>query len=294
MRQPGWLALLPVNVLSTVPAYLGLASVPAGPERVRAWADRYEAAYPDVFSAYYRGFGSPEGRKEAAEHVDILAPEVGERCQRVRHLLDITQDEFVQRGLLAPDVVVSAVLLVGTSHSDAWVDVFRGVPTLFVALETLIDEVRSELLIVHEFVHVAQLLHQLPAFMARPGLRDTVGIRVWAEGLAVATSRIVRPGLGDLAYYSVDDAGWVQRCRAQQQVLARTIADNLTRTDPRLVYALCGVKTNETWPSRAGYWIGDMIVQEELSRGATIQDLLTWNPDRITEALRTSTALQHS
>jgi glycerol-3-phosphate dehydrogenase len=114
--------------------------------------------------------------------------------------------------------------------------------------------------------------------MTRPDLRDTVGIRVWAEGLAVATSRIIHAGLGDLAYYSVDDASWVQRCRVQRQVLARTIADNLTRTDPRLVYALCGVKTDEPWPSRAGYWIGDMIVQEELSRGATIQELLAWDP----------------
>jgi len=130
--------------------------------------------------------------------------------------------------------------------------------------------------------------------MTRPDLRDTVGIRVWAEGLAVATSRIIHAGLGGLAYYSVDDASWVQRCRVQRQVLARTIADNLTRTDPRLVYALCGVKTDEPWPSRAGYWIGDMIVQEELSRGAAIQELLAWDPARINEALRTSTALRHS
>lgn len=77
VRQAGWIALLPVNVLSTVPGYLELAGVPAGAERVRAWADRYEAAYPDVFSAYYRGFGSPEGRGGAAEHVDTLAREVG-------------------------------------------------------------------------------------------------------------------------------------------------------------------------------------------------------------------------
>jgi arginine/ornithine N-succinyltransferase beta subunit len=50
----------------------------------------------------------------------------------------------VQRGLLAPAVVVSAVLMVGTNHSDAWVDVFRAGPTLFVALETLTDATRSE------------------------------------------------------------------------------------------------------------------------------------------------------
>lgn len=60
----------------------------------------------------------------------------------------------MQRGLLAPAVVVSAVLMVGTNHSDAWVDVFRAGPTLFVALETLTDATRSEVLIVHEFVHV--------------------------------------------------------------------------------------------------------------------------------------------
>lgn len=282
-----------VTILSTVGAYQRLAVVPSGPDRVQAWIDQYEAAYADIFTAYYRGYGNPGTRTAAAAQVENLAAEVARREQRLRVVLARIEAEFVSLGLLSSGTDLPVVLLVGTGHSDAWVDIFRDAPTMFVALEMVGDPPDDEFLATHELVHVAHYQKQWPTVSSQPQLRDQVAFRVWAEGLAVAGTRLLNPGHPDASYLFADGEQWIRDCRAQLPTLSRTLRKSLTATDPHLVHALCGVTNEQPWPSRAGYWIGDRIVQELLESGHRMGTLLAWRPDQVVEAVRQSSVLRH-
>jgi len=265
--------------------------VPTGPERERAWVEQYEAAYPEVFEVYYRGYGDPEGRSESAARVERLAGDLADREQRLRLMLHRAEAAFVAAGLLSAGDELPVVLMVGTAGSDAWVDVFRGVPTLFVALEMVSGPTTDELLLTHELVHVAHYRRQVLALASDPHLREQVGFRVWAEGLAVTGTRMLMPGRAETAYFSVDSDEWFDNCRARLPLLARTIRDHLSDVDAALVHTLCGVSTGQPWPSRAGYWVGDLIARELVGSGFDLNSLLDLRPGDVADVLLRSTTL---
>jgi hypothetical protein len=132
--------------------------------------------------------------------VGDLARIVAHREAQLRETLTRTEEQFRRLGLLPADADVSVVLFVGTGHSDAWVEVFRQAPTLFVALEMFGDPPSVELLATHECLHVAHYRSLSRLLSSRPHLTDHVGFRIWAEGLAVAGTRLLRPGHDDAAY----------------------------------------------------------------------------------------------
>ncbi|WP_394214375.1 hypothetical protein [Brachybacterium vulturis] len=183
---------------------------------------------------------------------------------------------------------LDVVLMVGTGGSDAWVSVVGDRPVLFVALEMLGDPERDTLLVLHELVHVVHVRALLPRLQADPGLEHHVGMRVWLEGVAVAGTRRLRPGLPDSAYFFIPDDGWGDACRAALPRLAGGLLPHLDTTDPVISYSFCGVTDQHPWPSRAGYWVGDAIVSELLDSGHELSPRLMWGPTRVTQAIRES------
>lgn len=274
-----------LNVVSTTAAYRLLADVPAGQEREAAWVDKYEAVHSDIFSAYYSGFGDPSGRPEACARVGAVLAELDAREDRVLSELQKASDDFTDLGLIPDNTALDVVLMVGTGDSDAWVDVLHDRPTLFVALEMLREPPADGLLAVHELVHVVHMRALWSSFVPAPELRDHVGLRVWAEGLAVAGTRLLRPGHEDSAYLFADGAGWIRDCERHAPQILDALRARLDKVDAETAYALCGVTNKHPWPSRAGYWLGDLAVRQHLAAGHGLGELLRWDVNQIVAAL---------
>lgn len=279
-----------LTIESTVPEYLMLRE-PARSDLVEAWVNEYEAAHAEIFETYYTAYGHPDGRRAAAALVVDLAPTIIEREARARSTLAVSYRDLVSRGLMHADDPLDVVLMVGTGHSDAWVAITNDNPVLYVALEMLPEPERDSLLVLHELIHVVHVRALLPQFEADPAMPYQVGMRVWLEGLAVAASRLLRPGHPDADYLFAPDDQWAERCQRALPDLAATLLSNLTTADPTIGYSMCGVTEDEPWPSRAGYWVGDNLVREVLDSGHDLTDLIAWDIDRVTRAFRESRLL---
>lgn len=279
-----------LHVRSTVSEYLALLEV-APAERERAWVDEYEGAHPELFELYYDGYGHPNGRVAAVAGIPALAREVAARETRMARALQKAADDFVGLGLLSADQDLQVVLMVGTGHSNAWVKPVDGVPVLFVALELLPPADLDDLLVIHELVHVVHMRKLLPVWTEQPELANHLGLRVWLEGLAVAATRELLPGRPDHHYLFVDDETWIAQCRAAAPNLVPTLLSNLDVCDAALAYSLVGVTEDQPWPSRAGYWVGDLVVSELLTVGTPLSTLMAWGPGQVTRAFKDSNAL---
>ncbi len=260
-----------MRLTSTVPGYVALADLPDD-RREAAWTDVYEAAYPEVFETYHSAWGRHERCLAAAADVPSLAPAITAAEARARDLIALSEKSFRADGLLTDDLDV--VLLVGGHTSNGWVTELGETVTLFLALEFLGDPPYDGVLVSHEAFHVAH---------ARHGAGDWPedgAASLFQEGLAIAISREIRPGLADSAYLWFDDAhaDWVRECETAETAIARRALEHLdTSYDEMAVRALFTTQEDEKeLPPRAGYWLGDRLLRRLLARHPS-SDLLVWD-----------------
>lgn len=262
-----------MEILTTANAWQRLARISDAEGRVTAWTREYEAGFPTVFDVYYSAWGDRGRRRDAA----LRAPELTQRIRaaesRARVLLREAEDDFRDRGLLCEDDL-HAVLLVGGHTSNGWVAEHAGQRTLFLALEFLGHPPHDDLLVVHELTHVAQA--QLS--VATRAQTYPASLAVVVEGVATATTRVVRPGLTDSAYLWMDEGHhqWVDRCRASAPKIATMLLEHLdTPDDADAVAPLFRNVTDQHVPARSAYWAGDQIAQDMLQQGYALRDLLS-------------------
>lgn len=257
---------------STVGDYLGLLEVPEGVPRRAAWVDRYEAAHPAVFARYYENWGNTRRRDQAADAVSQLAPVIRQREVGARSLVTRAGRDVKEIGVLQADEI-PAVLLVGGHPSNGWVTDLEGVTTLFLALEYLGEPPFDDILVTHEAVHLGHLGGPAATWPA------TVAEALFSEGLAVAVSRHVRPGLDDSAYLWFDDSHqrWVNECRERDSEIRRTVLARFGSTDSEFISTLFGAQSGSPLPTRCGYWMGDLIVRHLIEdASASPRELLCW------------------
>jgi hypothetical protein len=269
-----------MRVTSTVDAYLGLAAIDDDRRRRTAWTQTYEAAYRGIFETYYSGWGKRERSLAAAGDVPRLAPTMRETEQRARSLVRHTERSFRAAGLLDDDLDV--VLMVGGHTSNGWVTELDGREVLFLALEFFGDPPYDGVLVSHEAFHVAHARH------GAGGWLENCSASLFQEGIAVAISRELHPGLPDSAYLWFDDEheAWVADCvRAQPKIATRALAQLDTPYDDLLVRALFTIQDDERdLPPRAGYWLGDLVVRRLLDRRPA-RELLGWDHVAVRRAL---------
>lgn len=245
---------------TTTAAYLRLLDVPEGQPRRDAWALRYEAAHADIFDVYYDGRGDVARRHQAADEVATVARELPEREIRAGDLVYATAHAMHEAGLLERPWLPT-VLMVGSGTANGWVALHQGKPTLFLALELLPTPPYDAILIAHEGAHVA---HALSSAVTWPA---PVGAMVFIEGLAVTTSRALYPGHSDSAYLWFDDhhKQWVRDCQEAKDTI-RSLAETAWETcDASVTGRLFeGAPQPASVPPRAGYWLGDRVVQAAL------------------------------
>ena len=175
-------------LLSTVSAYVALAAIRDDAARERAWADQYEATWPDVFATYYSSWGDRGRRAEASAAVLDLVATIQRREQRAVQLVTDADDRLRQAGLM-DGAEMDVVLLVGGRTSNGWVTTFRGRPTLFLALEFLAEPPYDEILVTHESLHVAH--HRLRGADGRTPSQVLSLPRAWRWRCPGGCSRVI-------------------------------------------------------------------------------------------------------
>jgi hypothetical protein len=261
-----------MRLTSTLPEYLRLAEIEDDEQRRAAWTDTYEEAYHQVFETYHSAWGKHDRCLEAAADVPRLAPGMTAVEDRARRLVELSEQSFREAGLLDDDLDV--VLLVGGHTSDGWVTEVGDTVTLFLALEFLADPPYDGVLVSHEAFHVAHARHGAASWPED----CTAGL--FQEGIAVAISREIHPGLDDTAYLWFDDhhSDWVQECEAAGASIARRALERLEAPyQEPAVRALFTTRDDEPeLPPRAGYWLGDILVRRLLEEHPS-SELLVWD-----------------
>lgn len=261
-----------VKILSTVGAWAELADMPHADQRVAAWLSWYEASFRSIFDVYYSAWGAPARRSNAAVQAPSLREQILAAEGRARHLLTRAENDFLDRGLLVDEL--HAVLLVGSHTSNGWVAELDGQPSLFLALEYLGTPPYDDLLVVHEIGHVVQMQLSPPA-------RDrtyTASLAAMIEGVATATSRVLRPGHTDSAYLWMDEdhETWIDECVERAPAIAlRLLRHADAPDDDKSVAPLFRNHATPTIPARCGYWVGDLIARGMLMEGRRLNDLLS-------------------
>lgn len=260
-----------MRLTSTVAEYQKLATIEDDASRLEAWAADYETAHRDVFDVYYRSYSDPRRRVDGVADVPRLSPLVREREARAEALARQTEQEFRARGLLDE---LDVVLLVGNHTANGWIDEFRGRQSLFVALEFLGAPPHDGIVFSHEALHLAHMRHGAATWP------DDVGAHLIQEGIATAASRELHPGLSDSAYLWTDEQHdpWVRECRDAEMTLAALVLDQLAAPAeaPHVKGLFDPGCQASTLPSRSGYWLGDLLARDWLSRH-NLQEVLSWN-----------------
>jgi hypothetical protein len=261
-----------MRLTSTVRDYVALAAIGDARARESAWTEQYEAAHTDVFEIYHRAWGRHARCVVAAHDVPQLAPGMRAIEERAIALAEETERFFTAEGLIDDDLDV--VLLVGGHTSNGWVTDRDGRATLFLALEFLGEPPYDAVLLSHEAFHVAHSRHGSGAWP------EDCGSGLFQEGLAVAVSRELHPGLSDSAYLWFDDdhAEWVAACAASEKAITDRVRAELHTSDQEVrVRALFTIQEGETeLPPRAGYWLGDRVGRR-LREQHTLGELLAWD-----------------
>lgn len=261
-----------MRLTTTVPDYLALAAIDDEVRRAEAWTDTYEAAHPAVFATYHRSWGLHDRCLAAAADVPRQAATLPVVEARARRLAEHAERSFRAARLIDDDLDV--VLLVGGHTSDGWVTELDGRDTIFLALEFLGDPPYDGVLVSHEAFHVAHARH------GAGGWPEDGAASLFQEGLAVAVSRELHPGLPDSAYLWSDDAhgSWVEECaELGPELAARMLGALDTSYDDEVVRALfTGGHRQPGLPVRAGYWLGDMVMRSLLEETPS-DELIEWD-----------------
>jgi hypothetical protein len=261
-----------MRLTTTIPDYLALAAIDDDSRRAAAWTDTYEAAHPRVFATYHRRWGRHDRCLASVTDVPQQARTLPVVEARARRLAEHAERSFRAAGLIDDDLDV--VLMVGGHTSNGWVTDLDGRDTVFLALEFLGDPPYDGVLVSHEALHVAHLRRGAGVWP------EDGAASLFQEGLAVAVSRALHPGLPDSAYLWHDDAhdDWVDECAAMGPQLAARTLGLLDRAhdDPAVLALFTGGRGPAGLPARAGYWLGDIVVGSLLEETPG-DELLEWD-----------------
>jgi hypothetical protein len=256
--------------------------------------DRYFAAHRRLLEAYWTNYVvDPEG-PHFRDVVDAMvhADRTDLRAMLARTDVVALARDAEQRcaSLLATDVDVDVVLMVGVGAANAGELVVDGRGVAFVCLEHFTGTVNEEtdglgldpelvpLWLAHEYAHAVRYTSPASRSALREfvkanagnysywetGRRITLRELLMNEGLAVHVSRAISPGHAPWDYFGYERRQYA-RIRELESVIARAIAADLDRAalGLRLRYLSGGmsdqaltVEGRYVLPERSGYYIG--------------------------------------
>jgi len=247
------------RILDTTPAfedYARTAFLDPPVLRESQWRERYEAAHPEVFAAFYADQPDQSGRAALVRELSRIRQLAREASPVVARIIE--EVEPVVAGALGLPVPPEPrhVLMIGSHATNALVGRLEGEVALFHCLEWFYSEEGTRVLVAHEDAHA---LHELALGTRPPG--DDAAWLAFAEGLAVAASRLAVPGRPEADYFWYGYGGfddWLPWCRERRdELVARFLGEC---DDPAAAEQWFGGGLVEgTW--RVGYFVADELVR---------------------------------
>ncbi len=286
-------------LINLVPDYLAVIDAV---DPVAAYGD-YFHAHQRVLRAYWENYVvDPDG----PHFTEVVRAATAARCDDLREMLARTDivaiaryTEERSRELLAVDVDLDVVLMVGVGAANAGELVVDGRGIAFVCLEHFtgvtnprthglgLDPELVSLWLAHEITHAVRytsptsqsemkgLIREAGGYYSYwdTGRRATLRELLVNEGLAVQASRIVSPGHAVWEYFGYARREFA-RMRELEPMIARTVAPDLDRTalGLRLRFLSGGMSDaartvdKTVLPERAGYFMGTRMVESAIAQ----------------------------
>ena len=182
------------NLAETFLAFWDAAKAEPLAEQRSLWGTRYAGVYPDVFRLYDAEYGGDATLGAAIKRYPDVVRNIREVSAGAEAV--ITDAAKTCADVLGvPEGTGRHVVMVGRFASNAWADLFGGVPTCFDALELIPDAGALTMMAAHETAHTRHVrLTDVPFDGA------TVADTLIKEGLATSVSEAAAPGFGDEVY----------------------------------------------------------------------------------------------
>ena len=281
-------------LINLIPDFLAVLD---STDRLAAY-QRYVAAHRPLLAAYWNNYVVDI---EGPHFLDVARASVAPERDDLRAMLDRTDVVTLARAteqtcarLLATDVDVDVVLMVGVGAANAGELVVDGRGIAFVCLEHFTGAANAEtqglgldpellpLWLAHEYAHAVRYTSPTSASEMRAlidsaggqysywetGRRATLRELLVNEGLAVQVARAVSPGLAAWEYYGYARREYA-RIRELEPIIMRALGDELDRAalGLRLRYLSGGMSDEaravgrHVLPERSGYYIGARMVE---------------------------------
>ena len=247
-------------------------------EQLRLWQELYESKHREVFQVYFSPpyWGQRENLPEALKRYE-------EDNKRIRKIADAVEElvsKIVPKVLTAFDtredeVEIDVIIFVGTYGVDGFCFPVADRWTIFLALERLSyygDAIRP--LVAHELSHgfyfeLGGKAHPAPftKIMKDPSFFFRVAPGLFMEGLAVAASKRIVPGLEERTYLLYTPKQW-EWCQENRATLMALVLNELENQDQEAYFKFftTGKPAEELPYPRAGYYIGYLAIEQLLNQ----------------------------
>jgi hypothetical protein len=216
----------------------------------------YEAAYPEVFEAFYSAAGGTrEGRSAVVRELTLVRDRAREGGEALHRLIPEVEPAVREALGVAPDPEPLHVLMVGTYSANVLVGRLGDDVAVFHCLEWFQSEEGSRVLVAHEDAHA---WHET-VLGSRPP-QDDAAWMAFSEGLATRVSREVVPGRPDDDYFWFGHEGfedWLPWCREHRDELLARLRDELDEEGTAEAFFGSGL-VEKRW--RVGYYLADELV----------------------------------
>lgn len=219
--------------------------------------ETYEAAHPEVFSAFYAQQPGQEGRSAVVRELTMVRERVQDGAPVLRRLVDEVEPAVRDAlGVAAGDGPEPLhVLMVGPYSVNVLVGRLGDDVALFHCLEWYRSEEGARVLMAHEDTHA---WHR-GLLDADPPEGDAAWL-AFSEGLAARVSRAVVPGRPDEDYYWYGHEGfedWLPWCREHRAGLMARLRDEIDEPGAADTFFGGGL-VDKRW--RVGYFLADELV----------------------------------
>ncbi len=269
-------------------------------EQLRLWEELYESKHPEVFQVYF----SPPywGRREDLARALQKYVEDIEKIEETTKVIEGLTSEIIKKALktFATDetgVDIDVFIFVGVYGADGFIfPVEKGRTAVFLALECLAgyEPDHMQALIAHELSHGLhlELGRRANPEAFRQAMENLEELMSWIagnlffEGLAVAASKRIIPGLAERTYlfYSLDQWRW---CRENERRLKEMILESLNSRDQdvaRRFFTICEPTEDLPYP-RTGYYVGYLAIERLLERHS-LMELAAIEPKEFPKLIR--------
>ena len=263
------------------------------------WQELYESKHPEVFRIYFSApyWGRRENLAEALQRYAEDIDKIKKTAKGIGELISETVEKTLAVFAAGEaEVDMDVFTFIGVYGADGFSFPMEGRTAVFFALECLAEyePERIKALIAHELSHglhmelgrranpeaFGQVMENLEEFIS------WIAGNLFMEGLAVAASKRIVPGLDERTYlfYSQEQWDW---CRANEQRLIRMILKELDNKNQDAFYKFFATwKPTEDLPyQRTGYYVGYLAIERLLAR-YSLRELAELGPAELPKLIR--------